>query len=130
LLGLMDVFFNRQLAYLFVQTVFFFSATCSFIRRRQTSLRDFYKKLALSFNFTFRYIDDVFLLNDSMLNDFVDRTYSIEFEIKDTTDADIFASYLDLHLEIDSDGWLRTKLVKCHIENTLNLCDRVTTWCT
>jgi hypothetical protein len=34
----------------------------------------------------------------------------IEFEIKDTTDADISASYLDLHLEIDSEGRSRTKL--------------------
>jgi hypothetical protein len=34
----------------------------------------------------------------------------IELEIKDTTDTDRSASYLDLHLEIDSEGWLRTKL--------------------
>jgi hypothetical protein len=34
----------------------------------------------------------------------------IEFEKKDTTDADISVSYLDLHLEIDSEGRLRTKL--------------------
>jgi hypothetical protein len=33
----------------------------------------------------------------------------IELEIKDTTDTDRSASYLDLHLEIDSEGWLRTK---------------------
>jgi hypothetical protein len=32
-------------------------------------------------------------------------------EIMDTTDTDRSASYLDLHLEIDSEGvWLRTKL--------------------
>ena len=39
------------------------------------------------------------------------RTY-IEFEIKDTTDTDTCrsASYLDLHLEIDSEVRLRTKL--------------------
>jgi hypothetical protein len=42
--------------------------------------------------------------------DFVDRIYPIELEIKDTTDTDRSASYLDLHLEIDSDGLLRTKL--------------------
>ena len=40
----------------------------------------------------------------------VDRIYSIELEIKDTTDTDTSASYLDLHLEIDSEGRLRTKL--------------------
>jgi hypothetical protein len=30
--------------------------------------------------------------------------------MKDTTDTDTSASYLDLHLEIDSEGRLRTKL--------------------
>jgi hypothetical protein len=68
------------------------------------------KKLARSFNFTFRYIDDVLSLTNSRFGDFVDRIYSIELEIKDTTDKDTSASYLDLHLEIDSEGWLRTKL--------------------
>jgi hypothetical protein len=37
-------------------------------------------------------------------DDFVDRIYPIELEIKDTTDTDRSASYLDLHLEIDSEG--------------------------
>ena len=68
------------------------------------------KKLARSFNFTFRYIDDVLSLNNSRLCDFVDRIYPIEFEIKNTTDTDRSASYIDLHLEIDSRGRLRRKL--------------------
>ena len=68
------------------------------------------KKLARSFNFTFRYIDDVLSRNNSRLGDFVDRIYPNELEIKDTTDTDRSASYLDLHLEIDSGGQLRTKL--------------------
>ena len=68
------------------------------------------KKIARSFNFTVRYIDDVLSLNNSMFGDFVDRIYSIELEIKDTTDTDRSASYIDLHLEIDSEGQLRTKL--------------------
>ena len=55
------------------------------------------------------YIDDVFLLNNSRFGDFVDPIYPIEFEIKDTTDTDRSGSYLDLHLEIDSEGQLRTK---------------------
>ena len=42
--------------------------------------------------------------------DFVDRIYPIELEIKDTTDTYRSASYLDLHLEIDSEGRLRMKL--------------------
>jgi hypothetical protein len=44
LLCLMDVFFNRQSAYLWVQTVLLFSPTCSFIRMRQTSYRGFSRK--------------------------------------------------------------------------------------
>jgi hypothetical protein len=64
----------------------------------------------VTFNFTFRYIDDVLSLNNSRFGDFVDHIYPIELEIKDTTDIDISASYLDIHLEIDSEMWLRTKL--------------------
>ena len=67
------------------------------------------KKLFRSFNFTFRYKDDVLSLNNSTFCDFVDCIYPIELEIKDTTDTDRSASYLDLHLEIDSEERLRTK---------------------
>jgi hypothetical protein len=71
---------------------------------------DFIQGLARSFDFTFRYIDDVLSLNHSRLGDFVDRIYPIELEIKDITDTDRSVSYLDLHLEIDSEGRLRKKL--------------------
>jgi hypothetical protein len=43
-----------------------------------------------------------------MFGDFVDRIYPIELEIKDATDTDRSASYLDLHLEIDSERRSRT----------------------
>jgi hypothetical protein len=36
------------------------------------------KKMTRSFNFTFRYIDDVLSLNNSRFCDFVDRIYPIE----------------------------------------------------
>jgi hypothetical protein len=52
----------------------------------------------------------------------------MDLQIKDTTDTDRSASYLDLHLKINSEGRLRTKLyvkrnyfnfpiVQYHIEN-------------
>ena len=85
----------------------FFSYEAEFI---QVLLKKNEKKLARSFNFTFRYIDDVLSLNNSRFGDFVDRIYPIEFEIKNTTDTDRSASYIDLHLEIDSRGRLRRKL--------------------
>ena len=76
----------------------------------QGLLKKIEKKLARSFIFTFRYIDDVLSLNNSRFGDFVDRIYPIELEIKDTTHTDRSASYIDLLHEIDSKGWLRTKL--------------------
>ena len=53
-------------------------------------------------------IDDVLSLNNSRFGDFVARIYPIELEIKDTTDGS--SSYLNLHLENDSEWRLRTKL--------------------
>jgi len=47
------------------------------------------KKVARSFNFTFRYIDYVLSRNNSRFGDFVDRIYPTELEIKDTVDTDI-----------------------------------------
>ena len=49
------------------------------------------------------------ILNNFRFGDFVDRIYTIEIEIKDTTVIDRPSSYLDLHLENDSEGRLRTK---------------------
>jgi len=40
------------------------------------------KQLAHSYNFTVRYIDGVFSLNNSKLSDYVDRIYPIELDIK------------------------------------------------
>ena len=76
----------------------------------QELLRKKDKKLAISFNSTFRYIDDVLSLNNSKFGDYVERIYLIELEIKDNTDTVKSASYLDLHLEIDNEGRLKTKL--------------------
>ena len=84
-----------------LSVLFLYSYDTDFI---QGLLKKNKKKLARSFNFTFRYIDDVLSLNNSRFGDFVDRIYPIELEIKDSTDTDTSASYLDLHLEIDSEG--------------------------
>jgi hypothetical protein len=62
------------------------------------------KMLARSLNFTFRYIDDVLSLNKSRFGDFVDRIYPIELAIKVTTDTDKSASFLNMHLAMDSAG--------------------------
>ena len=65
--------------------------------------------LARSFNVTCRHIDVVISPNNSTFGDFFERIYP-KLEIKDIKDAARSASYLELHLEIDSEGRLRTKL--------------------
>ena len=104
LLSLVDVFFNCAPL---LAELFLYSYEADFI---QGLLNKNEKKLARSFNFKFRYIDDVLSLNKSRFGDFVDRIYPIELDIKYTTDTDRSASYLDLHLEIDSEGLLGTKI--------------------
>ena len=38
-----------------------------------------------------------------MFDDYVNRIYPMELEKKDTIDTDRYTSYLDLHLETDSE---------------------------
>ena len=62
--------------------LFLYSYEADFI---QWLLKKNEKKLTRSFNLTFRYIDDVFSLNNSRFGDCFDLIYPIELEIKDTT---------------------------------------------
>ena len=68
------------------------------------------KKLAYQFNFTYRYIDDALSINNPDFENYLGQMYPAELEIKDTTESNTSASYLDLLLSIDSDGQLRTSL--------------------
>ena len=87
--------------------LFLYSYEADFI---QSLLQRKEKKFAQSFGFTFRFIDVVLSLNNSKFGDYVDLIYPIELEIKDSTETERSAFYLDLHLEIGSKGGLRTKL--------------------
>ena len=69
-------------------------------------LRKNEKKIARSFNSNFRYTDDVFSLNISNFGNFVDNFYPRVVEIKDTTNIARSASYLALHIDIDSEGFI------------------------
>jgi len=63
-----------------------------------------------SYKCTIHYIDDVFTLNDSKFDDYIDLIYHIELEIKYTTDIARYTSYLDLHIDNDSESRVREKL--------------------
>jgi len=76
----------------------------------QLFLKNKDNKLAQTFNCSFRYMDDVLALNNSRFGDYLHRNYPNELEVKHTTDTQKSASYLDLYLEIDNVGTLKTKL--------------------
>ena len=67
-------------------------------------------KEARSFNFTYRYIDDVLSINNPHFSDWLPLIYPPELEIKETTDTASSASFLDLYLEIDTNGQLSTRI--------------------
>jgi hypothetical protein len=67
-------------------------------------------KLAHTFNYSYRYIDNVLSLNNSRFGDYLHRIYPNEIEVKNTTYTQKSTSYLDIHLEINNGGRLKTKL--------------------
>ena len=76
--------------------LFLYSHEAEFI---QSLLRSDKKTVAKSFNFTYRYIDDVLSLNNPTFGDYLEVIYPTELEVKDTTESINSASYLDLQLE-------------------------------
>ena len=70
------------------------------------------KRLASRFNFTHRYIDDELSINNSDFENYLDQMYSVELEIKDTTESNTSYSYLDLLLSIGRDDLLHTSIDK------------------
>ena len=58
------------------------------------------KQLASRFNFTYRYIDDVLSINNPEFENYLGQMYPVELEIKDTTESNTSAFYLDLLLSI------------------------------
>jgi len=83
---LLEVFFIKQSAFLWVLSVLLFSQTFFFIHIKQTPFMGFWKKtkpeeiLARSCIFTFFYKDDVLSLNISKFGDYIDRIYPIQIK--------------------------------------------------
>ena len=86
---------------------FLYSNDAEFI---QTLIKSGKRHLAKSFCFTYRYIDDVLSINNPKFGDYINIIYPVELEIKYTTDADHYASYLDLLLKYDNFHRLQVKL--------------------
>jgi hypothetical protein len=88
-----DKYFGGDVATLSTYFLFLYSYEAEFV---QKLLQDNKKKLAMSFNHTFRYIDDVLSINNNNFHIYVHLIYPDELEIKDTTESDKAASYVDI----------------------------------
>ena len=98
--------------------LFLYSYEAEFI---QTLIKSGKRHLSKSFCFTYRYIDDVLSINNPKFGNYIDDIYPAELEIKDTTDADHRASYLDLDLSYDRDKRLQVKLYDKRDDFTFNI---------
>jgi hypothetical protein len=87
--------------------LFLYSYEAEFIQKLLNAKN---KSLAVAFNSTFRYIDDVLFINNNNFHSYVDSIYPNELEIKDTTECSTSASYLDVLLKLDTNGKSTTKL--------------------
>ena len=87
--------------------IFLYSYEAEFM---QSLLSTGKKKFASQFNFTYRYIDDVLSINNQVFENYLGQMYPAELEIKDTTESNTSASYLDLLLSTETGGRLRTSL--------------------
>ena len=87
--------------------IFLYSYEAEFI---QSLLSAGKKRLASQFNFKYRYIDDVLYINNPDFQNYLGQMFPTELEIKDTTESNTSASYLELLLSIGRDGQLRTFL--------------------
>ena len=100
--------------------IFLYSYEAEFIQPLLSTGR---KQLVSRFNFTYRNIDDVFSINNPEFENYLGQMYPVELEIKDTTESNTSASYLDFLLSIGRDGQLHTSIYdKCddfnfHITN-------------
>ena len=92
-----------------VRIVLRYSPICFYMHmRHQELLKNKGRIVAQASSSSFRYIDDVLSLNNYRFGNYLHNIYPNEFEVKDTTDVQQYASYLDL--EINNSGGLKTKL--------------------
>ena len=60
--------------------------------------------LSSRFSLTYRYIDDVLSINNQEFENYLGQMYPAEHEIKETTESNTSASYLN-YTSVDLEGW-------------------------
>ena len=114
MLGLVDSFFDRQLAFPLEQTasrylagLFLYSYENEFLSKL---IKEGKRKLARKFNLSYSYIDDLISFNYKRFKEFNSDIYPKELTISETTESTSVASYLDLLFTGDENNNITTKL--------------------
>ena len=91
MLSLVDSFSNRQLPFLWEQTVPHYWLTCFSILYENKFLDKLIKKvkrkLARKFSLLYRYIDDLISFSDKRFKEFISDIYPKELTIPETTES-------------------------------------------
>ena len=111
MLGLVDSFSDKWLAFLWEQTVPHYWLTCFSIPEFLDKLiKESKRKLARKFNLPYCYIDDLISFNNKRFKEFMSDIYHKELTISETTDCTSVASHLDLLFTQDKSNNITTKL--------------------
>ena len=109
MLGLVDSFSDKWLAFLWEQTVPHHCLTCSSVPMKMSFWIN-KRKLARKFNLSYRYIDDLISFNNKRFKEFISDIYPKQLTVSETTESTSVASYLDLLFIRDNSNNITTKL--------------------
>ena len=73
-------------------------------------IRSGHRKLARSFNLSYRYTDDLIVFSNKKFGDYVKEIYPSQLTVKKANTSDDLANYLDLTVIIGNNNRLYTKL--------------------
>ena len=77
-------------------------------------IRNGHKRLARSFNLSYRYIDDLIVFNNKKFLDYLKEIHPSQLTVEKANKSDHLADYLDLTFIDDSEGKLSTRLYDKH----------------
>ena len=111
MLGLVDSFSDKWLAFLWEQTVPHYWLTCSYENEFLDKLiKEGKRKLGRNFNLSYRYIDDLISFNNKRFKELISNIYPKELTVSETTESTSVVSYLGLLFIRDKNNNITTKL--------------------
>ena len=95
MLGLVESFSDKWLAFLWEQNVPHYRLTCFSMIILDKLIKEGKRKLARKINPSYRYTDDLISFSSKSFEEFISDIYPKELAISETTESTSVASYLD-----------------------------------